>query len=66
MIDIDKQLADLWREWFKEKKDPLCHYDEVVCHFCDALEIGDVPVEHAPDCIYFRAKVIIDQEKEWE
>lgn len=61
LIKTKEKLAlELWREWFKEANGDPTMFDTVmddnVCIFCERRGAEYDKVDHAPDCIYLRAK----------
>ena len=63
---VNDHLADLWREFIAEdsptfyQEYPRNDDGETICKFCFASvdRYG-----HEPDCIYIRAKTLIEQER---
>lgn len=55
---------DLWLEWFKEDGDPLYdggEWDEC-CFFCGQYQTSINESRHDENCIYLRAKQLIESE----
>ena len=57
-----EQALELWREWFVEDGCPTyageCGGD-ISCFFCGEWSFGEEDC-HEPDCIFVRAKKLID------
>ena len=60
-----EQLAlELWREWFAEDGGPMYAAEgsgDLTCFFCGEWFFGEHD-KHAPDCIFIRAKQLIEKE----
>ena len=57
-----EQALELWREWFVWDGDPTYMdemYGDLRCFFCGEILL-DKPYEHAPNCIFIRAKQLVD------
>jgi hypothetical protein len=58
--DTKEYLAlTLWREWFARGESP---WIEGSCFFCKEQKTADEAAGHAPDCLYVRAKAMVEQE----
>ena len=61
----DTALA-LWREWLEQDGDPLYASEQngdLYCFFCQEWQANRRAHTHAPDCIYIRAKRLIEANK---
>jgi hypothetical protein len=60
---MDEALK-LWREWFKDDGNPIVAGEcggDLSCFFCGGWQVAvKSPCEHKPDCIYVRAKALIE------
>ena len=68
MSQVNDQLADLWREWFKLGINPIVRViyvrDLWYCPICDEIneKTGRNEFWHKDGCIYARAKALIEAE----
>jgi hypothetical protein len=51
----------LWREWFARGESP---WVEGSCFFCKERKTAAAAPGHAPDCLYIRAKALVEQDNE--
>lgn len=56
------EALTLWREWFAKSGDPFyASEDDVYCFFCGEWQHdSDNRPEHEADCIYVRAKRLVE------
>lgn len=56
----EEKALELWREFFERDNDPFVVQtywgEDLQCYFCDGKP------DHKPDCIYIRAKALIEGE----
>jgi len=64
MDEVNGKLAELWREWFKIDGNPTIATLETdvvnVCFFCSCYITGSGDDEHFGDCVYVRAKELVE------
>lgn len=73
LCDIPKLIAeierlnegpDLWREWFNKDSDPIYASEmggDLHCFFCGEFQVSNDDNRHKEDCIYVRAKRLIEE-----
>lgn len=55
----------LWAEWFEKEGSPKIYgVAGVSCFFCKGAARPGHEIRHKPDCIYRRAKELVDEAKE--
>jgi len=57
-----ERALELWEEWFADDGDPVVNYTVVdyMCFFCRSMSRRN-NVNHEHDCIYIRAKELLDE-----
>lgn len=66
LFDAGQEALKLWREWFnRQGSSPSIDGDiSWYCFFCNETLTGnEEDSQHAPDCIYIRAKKLIEAAK---